>query len=164
MRSVALALSLWVGSAREAAAWTYIECKFNSASVDFGWHPTNRTDFVTSANRWTNATQINLRNAGEQSVARGINPFIQNYGNTNWDGRVPACSGSIRTQVRLDINRYYSDAYTSWTRTGLMGHEIGHALGLGHVGATGSIMYPTTPGRASNLPGQDEANGINSFY
>ncbi len=48
-----------------------------------------------------------------------------------------------------------------------MTHKIGHAIGLGHSGAAGSVMSASLPsgcsGGSSNL-GQDDVNGLGAIY
>jgi hypothetical protein len=49
---------------------------------------------------------------------------------------------------------------------GVMVHEAGHGLGLGHTSVSGATMYPSVSG-CNNAPASiatDDANGINALY
>lgn len=86
------------------------------------------------------------------------------YGNTGWDGATQACNGSSpRGATLVMLNRYYTDDYSAAKRNGVATHEVGHALGLGHMGDSTSVMYPNTPGRSQTSPGSDDIKGVNTL-
>lgn len=70
----------------------------------------------------------------------------------------------MRTLVPLDINTYYSNSYASEKRVGLMVHELGHAIGLGHESSRNVVMHPVTNTRNATAPAQDDVNGVNALY
>ena len=63
---------------------------------------------------------------------------------TNADGKWRAAIGRGFVVLNADHKGLYSSGFGSGTTRGaLLLHEIGHAMGLGHVGTTRELMYPT---------------------
>lgn len=65
------------------------------------------------------------------------------------------------------VNRYYTDDYELNKRRSVMGHELGHMLGLAHE--TGAVlMNGYTSQRYDTYgvytPQTDDVNGINALY
>lgn len=59
-----------------------------------------------------------------------------------------------------------SNSFGSLSRAdqiGVIAHEIGHAIGLGHSEDTAALMYYRTVNQRSNL-GQDDVDGLNYLY
>ena len=57
-------------------------------------------------------------------------------------------------------SRYRAGWGKGVTRGALLLHEIGHAVGLGHVGTTREIMYPTMLSRASSRYRDGDRSGL----
>jgi len=74
--------------------------------------------------------------------------------NGRWHGAV----GRGFVVINASHNRRYETGFGSGvTRGALLLHELGHALGLGHVGRTSELMYPTILSRRhSNYKTGDE--------
>lgn len=77
---------------------------------------------------------------------------------TNDRGHWQAAVGRGFVVINADHNRRYETGFGSGvTRGALLLHELGHALGLGHVGRTSELMYPTILNRRhSNYKSGDE--------
>jgi Matrixin len=91
------------------------------------------------------------------------------YGNTGWSGRCTnyrdwIVGGDIDSSV-IDANYTYLKAsnYNLTKNKGVFSHEIGHALGLGHVSGSNKLMYDND-GRTVYKPTQDEIDGVNYLY
>lgn len=155
----------WLGPVTSASAYANLGCKFSSATVKYGYTASGlQPIFNTAATRWSSSTDVNLVYAGQVSVVTGINPYAANYGSVIWDGQATPCSGSTRTGVAIQLNRYYTDGYTTEKKIGVAVHEFGHALGLAHVSSTSAVMYGNTPGRVPTSPAADDKNGMNALY
>jgi hypothetical protein len=63
--------------------------------------------------------------------------------------------------IDADHNRKYAPGFGSGTTRGaLLMHEIGHALGLGHVGTTSELMYSQILNRSATRYGYGDRNGL----
>lgn len=63
--------------------------------------------------------------------------------------------------INADHNRLYKAGFGSgMTRGALLLHEIGHAMGLGHVGTTRELMYPTMLKRQSSNYKEGDRTGL----
>jgi hypothetical protein len=87
------------------------------------------------------------------------------------------CSGGISTTGGggyVFLNTFYAGGYASAKRESVIVHEVGHWLGLAHVGdattacANVAVMHPTTDRRWDacqvNAPKADDINGVNALY
>ena len=74
------------------------------------------------------------------------------------NGKWQSAVGRGFVVINASHNRRYEPGFGSGvTRGALLLHEIGHALGLGHVGRTSELMYPTMLSRRhSNYKHGDE--------
>jgi len=168
---VALAASsLAIGSA--ANAWVTTTCHFPSTSIRYdAWSYYSET--VSSANSWNSGTDVTL------SAFSGSTPKITLQGYTGSAGiwgymSVPSCSSGHWTgNPFIGVNHYYmSDASTN-SRRNTITHEMGHALGVGHVstscgyGWNRGIMHPTKASYTTcgwYTPQDDDKGGVNARY
>lgn len=86
----------------------------------------------------------------ENDADYGNNSNMIGYARVSWSS-----NGSISgSAVWLRYLRYSGDAYAG-KRRGILGHELGHAMGLGHMnGSTLSLMQPSI-GSKTDLSGFD---------
>jgi hypothetical protein len=63
--------------------------------------------------------------------------------------------------LNADHNRLYARGFGAGTTRGaLLLHEIGHVMGLGHVGTTRELMYPTMLERGSSNYKSGDRTGL----
>jgi hypothetical protein len=80
---------------------------------------------------------------------------------TDSDGKWQAAIGRGFVVLNSAHNQIYRPGYGSGvTRGALLLHEIGHAMGLGHVGSTREIMYPTMLDRKYSMYKDGDRTGL----
>ena len=88
-------------------------------------------------------TRSNLMTNSGSGYGSGVGGWMMRAW-TNSDGDWRAAIGRGFVVINSGHNNIYKSGYGSGlTRGALLLHEIGHAMGLGHVGATRELMYPT---------------------
>lgn len=80
---------------------------------------------------------------------------------TDSGGRWQAAIGRGFVVINSEQNSAYKAGFGSGvTRGALLLHEIGHAVGLGHVGTTSEIMYPTMLKRSFSKYKEGDRTGL----
>jgi hypothetical protein len=116
------------------------------------WYPAG-TQIVVAWARPSQSSMLRL-----YSNAVGVGSAITSGGYMNGDGS--SVSKIIRGAVVLDSNRHYRAGFgTGQTRGDLVLHELGHTMGLGHVGSIKQIMYPYVSNGLARL-GRGDLNGL----
>jgi hypothetical protein len=116
------------------------------------WYPAG-TQIVVAWARPDQSSMLRL-----YSNAVGVGSAITSGGYVNGDGT--SVSRIIRGAVVLDSRRNYRAGFgTGSTRGDLVLHELGHTMGLGHVGSTKQIMYPMVTSGLARL-GRGDLNGL----
>ncbi|HEX5088533.1 MAG TPA: hypothetical protein VFV89_12055 [Nocardioides sp.] len=156
-----------------AQATNYEGCSWGHPGISYVNNTSSAYQSLTSAAlvNWSNQTDMSF-NAG------GSNPGFSitdgGFGNTGWDGiTYYSCSGGIFVKGMLvRINGYYADAYSGQKKRAVIGHELGHVVGLAdrNIGQcpNRSIMWGDTFGRY-DVCGiftvqADDIQGANTLY
>lgn len=174
--TIVASAALVVGmAAAPANAYATFGCRWVSNNVSVLSYPPAGYTIVNSnaKNDWSNNTDVNFFTGSAADVSINYN----NQGLTGWSGIASGssgCSGGYySTTIPIVINRYYTDGYTSSQRQSVITHELGHSIGLAHVGTASTacssvtIMNPTdsrrfTCSRYSTVA--DDRNGANAIY
>ena len=150
MAIAALLSVMFVGSpAEKASAYTLVGCKFPTSSIPYsgGAGPSGYSN-LTALLDWVGNTDITGMPTTTTATPR-IDFQWDYFGASGWSGltAIPNCSstgGLHAGVVSILINRSYLDSYSVNDRTSVTSHEIGHAIGLDHVGTSGGACA-TTP-------------------
>jgi len=70
-------------------------------------------------------------------------------------------AGLTYSDGRIKLNTHYLDNYTSYQKTNVVTHELGHGLRLGHS-TSANVMYGTASSRISL--GADDRESYNYAY
>ena len=160
-----------VVAAAPASAYTLSGCKWNKKSFTVnsaGTNGTMRTALSDAATVYDLSTDVTMVTSSTASST--LTAANNNYGQTGWEGIAsPTCSSGVTSKVHIRANDYYLPNLSSqrarikvvWL------HELGHALGLGHVSTLHRVMYTSASSAyydgVYTLTG-DELNGINALY
>lgn len=158
--------------APEARAYATEGCRWRSGGVTYQNHMTGGavTPSANALANWTNATVITF-------IAQSNPDFSMNnggYGATGWSGLTTyRCSGGYFLKGTLvQMNSYYTSAYTANKKQSVIAHELGHVIGLAHRSTSGcsgrSLMYPYDDGRYDSCGiykvQPDDASGAAAIY
>lgn len=81
-------------------------------------------------------------------------------GNPGWTSQTS--SGGTLTSRHVCGNTMVLAGYTANQKRAVFTHEIGHALGLAHVGSASAIMYEYVTSLFT--PQSDDIAGVNNLY
>jgi len=165
----------------EAQAYKKLGCRFNHSTITWGnYSPTASIPYQSAWNnsisKWSSSTKVSFATSTKLDILF----YPANWNNVGWDGMSPGsdtCSGGISTTGGggyVYLNTYWADRYVSAKRESVIVHEIGHWLGLAHVGDNNTacssvvVMHPYTDSRWDrcqvNTPKPDDINGVNALY
>lgn len=120
-----------------------------SAEIVVAWVDQTRAKYRT-----------NLITDGGDGLPSGVGGWMMRAW-TNSDGNWQAAIGRGFVVLNSGQNSIYKAGFGSGvTRGALLLHEIGHAVGLGHVGTTNEIMYPTMLDRERSKYKDGDRNGL----
>lgn len=105
-------------------------------------------------------TRTNLMSNSGSGYGSGVGGWMMRAW-TDSDGDWHAAIGRGFVVLNSGHNNLYKSGYGSgMTRGALLLHEIGHATGLGHVGTTRELMYPTMIDRSVTVYKEGDRAGL----
>jgi predicted Zn-dependent protease len=128
------------------------------------------TPIHQAAAMWRNNTDFKLNWSTTNSAP--IMVYAYDFGYTSWDGQSFMNSWtSTFTSGNFQLNKYWTDSYSSLLLKLVACHEFGHELSLAHVSTNTVMMYGSDVWVAysknsalANAPASDDINGINNRY
>lgn len=113
---------------------------------------------------WVDQSRAKTRTNLMSNTGSGYGSGVGGWMMTGWtdsDGDWHAAIGRGFIVLNSGHNSLYKAGYGSgMTRGALLLHEIGHATGLGHVGTTSQLMYPTMLNRGYSMYKDGDRTGL----
>lgn len=147
-----------------------------SSNVDSNYSTPISNAFTNWVNTTSNpgvTTSISIYSTSTQSQS-SIDIYDQSFsGNTTgmtefwmYSNKITDPSSQNWGWNKILIDCSSTSSYTTSKKTGLVAHELGHAMGLSHQPskASSSIMYNYDDKRALSRPGTVDCNNINHIY
>jgi hypothetical protein len=123
--------------------------RLKSAEIVVAWVDQSRTEH-----------QSNLMTNSGSGYPSGVGGWMLRTW-TDSDGNSQGAIGRGFVVINSGHNSIYKAGFGPGVRRGaLLLHEIGHAVGLGHVGTTSEIMYPTMLERGSSRYKDGDRTGL----
>jgi hypothetical protein len=185
LRRLALPLAFFVSAivlavAVPAYGWTHHGCKYDSGvtpSITYKYHSMEtayKNAFTTAQSEWDKDTGYSTTYF---TTTTGGDPNIDVYDGSyagSWSAQTSwSCWWIVNTyvgdEVAIKFNKNHMDGTSTRGKWVTASHELGHALGLGHVSMTCSyakVMEQGTEkyGCSGNPPWTDDINGWENRY
>ncbi|WIE80943.1 matrixin family metalloprotease [Curtobacterium sp. MCSS17_016] len=152
-----------------AQAYAYENSSWGNANLRIYMASTSgkyRTAINQASANYTSATDLNLTNTttgGPSFSAADVNNGADSY--EGWTDWTPVAGRTV--SAHSTVNRYYVSGKTTANLKVIWLHELGHGLGLAHVGPVARVMHNPASGAYNagvrNLT-SDEVAGINKKY
>jgi len=165
------ALLLVLSTPISASAYATTGCSWRDLFLYIDYRYVNgnfRTAFQQAASRYTYSTDMDLYPS--DSGGNSFTAEHSNYGATGWEGYSTwSCNWFSRTTAATaKLNQYYPSGFEPITRLKVVWeHELGHGIGLAHVGTVQRVMYSSASDAyfsgVTDLT-FDEINGVNALY
>lgn len=123
------------------------------------WERQKKAEIVISWVRQDRASKTNLLGAGGSGWAAGTG----GYSFKMWtiDGKSAGAAGRGFVVLDAKQDRKLRPGFGKGsTRGALLLHELGHVVGLEHVGSTGQLMYPTVLSRSDTNYNTGDLRGL----
>ena len=149
----------WSGTPNSGCC-AYIHASPNGAADSSGLNIMSSFDADGFRNAW-NGSPANVILDFHSGALTLYDPTVSNV---SWDGYTTwSYSGSSFNNAQVKLNTYYTRNESASEIQGVAAHELGHAMGIGHVSSC-ALMYPNTPRCGIDTPTSDDVNGINALY
>jgi len=123
------------------------------------WQRQKKAEIVISWVRQDRSSRTNLLGAGGSGWAAGTGGYSFKMWTIDGKSRGAAGRGFVVLDAKQDRKLRPGFGRGS-TRGALLMHELGHVVGLEHVGSTGQLMYPTVLSRSDTDYASGDLRGL----